>query len=631
MKIICDNCRTKYSIADEKVKGKVFKIRCKKCSNIIVVRGNQPQDGSADPAEAGEDYAGGAGAGEEYGDAPTWHLVIDQKQVGPMTGAEVRDRYAQGEIDADSYIWREGFTDWMRIAQVEDFADIAQSTMVADAAQAQAPAEQPQSWGAEAPSQEEQWGGEAAQPAWNAGAPAAATPSGWSAGGADTSRTDSDGLFGAAAPAAEDPGRDLFGTGEAGGGEAPADGGGLFGSAGAMAGDAGAAAEPAGDLFGGGGGGGGGGHQLFPQEEEPQPAVQMTGARNENSVLFSLSNLQALAMGPGGGGGGGGGGASPVVAKAASGPADGSGLIDIRSMAVGGPKPAAPSSDDGLPDLGGFAAPIAAAPVLIPAGSDERPAWLLPTIIGGSVILVGAIVTLVLVLVMRKPEPVYVAQANPGADQTQKADPATKADPAKVDEKKTETPTATEEPKKDEPGAEAKATTPTKRRHGRRRAGHGGGGGGGRKHEPAAARSSDDILGGGSSKSKSNRKRDALDDLIDGAVGSKKASRPKPSRSSAAAASSDSNLPETLSRAQIQGGMRGIKGKVQGCYDRYKVPGMANVQVKIGRNGRVNSARVVGMFAGTPTGACVQAASRSASFPRFKGAPITITYPFILR
>ena len=39
MKIVCDACSAKYSIADEKVQGKVFKIRCKKCSNIIVVRG----------------------------------------------------------------------------------------------------------------------------------------------------------------------------------------------------------------------------------------------------------------------------------------------------------------------------------------------------------------------------------------------------------------------------------------------------------------------------------------------------------------------------------------------------------------------------------------------------------------
>ena len=102
-------------------------------------------------------------------------------------------------------------------------------------------------------------------------------------------------------------------------------------------------------------------------------------------------------------------------------------------------------------------------------------------------------------------------------------------------------------------------------------------------------------------------KRDALDALIDGAIHT------------------------TLSRSQIQAGMRGIKAGVLRCYDRYKVPGMANVQVRIGRNGRVSSARVVGMFAGTPTGACVKAAARSARFPQFKGAPITITYPFILR
>ncbi len=39
MKIVCDACPAKYSISDDKVQGKVFKIRCKKCSNIIVVRG----------------------------------------------------------------------------------------------------------------------------------------------------------------------------------------------------------------------------------------------------------------------------------------------------------------------------------------------------------------------------------------------------------------------------------------------------------------------------------------------------------------------------------------------------------------------------------------------------------------
>ena len=35
MKIECEKCGAKYSIADDKVKGKTFKIRCKKCSNAI--------------------------------------------------------------------------------------------------------------------------------------------------------------------------------------------------------------------------------------------------------------------------------------------------------------------------------------------------------------------------------------------------------------------------------------------------------------------------------------------------------------------------------------------------------------------------------------------------------------------
>src|SRR4051812_29075412 len=104
MKIVCDNCATKYSIADEKVRGKVFKIRCKKCSHIIVVRGGadgnveassrEPatSDAGGFPGDEGQTIAasGGRGtpaagmaavpAGGSSGDA-VWHLVIDREQV----------------------------------------------------------------------------------------------------------------------------------------------------------------------------------------------------------------------------------------------------------------------------------------------------------------------------------------------------------------------------------------------------------------------------------------------------------------------------------------------------------------------------------------------------------------------
>ncbi|HET9621520.1 MAG TPA: zinc-ribbon domain-containing protein, partial [Kofleriaceae bacterium] len=38
MKFLCDRCNTRYSIGDERVRGKILKIRCKHCSNVITVR-----------------------------------------------------------------------------------------------------------------------------------------------------------------------------------------------------------------------------------------------------------------------------------------------------------------------------------------------------------------------------------------------------------------------------------------------------------------------------------------------------------------------------------------------------------------------------------------------------------------
>src|SRR6185312_4258681 len=117
MKIVCDNCATKYSIADEKVRGKVFKIRCKKCSHIIVVRGGA--DGSVEASRDAVPAAGGGGGGDAV-----WHLVIDREQVGPLSPAEVRQKFSNGEIDVETYAWREGFGDWLRLGSIEDFRDL---------------------------------------------------------------------------------------------------------------------------------------------------------------------------------------------------------------------------------------------------------------------------------------------------------------------------------------------------------------------------------------------------------------------------------------------------------------------------------------------------------------------------
>ncbi|MCB9644517.1 MAG: zinc-ribbon domain-containing protein [Myxococcales bacterium] len=52
MRFICDNCHAKYSIAEHKVRNKVLKIRCKRCSYVIVVRDPEAKKESDLPVAA---------------------------------------------------------------------------------------------------------------------------------------------------------------------------------------------------------------------------------------------------------------------------------------------------------------------------------------------------------------------------------------------------------------------------------------------------------------------------------------------------------------------------------------------------------------------------------------------------
>jgi hypothetical protein len=124
---------------------------------------------------------------------------------------------------------------------------------------------------------------------------------------------------------------------------------------------------------------------------------------------------------------------------------------------------------------------------------------------------------------------------------------------------------------------------------------------------------------------------DELDDLLNGAAPDKAAPAAKHSAPKEEPAGGGDNLPDQLGKSDIVSGMQKIKGKVGDCYAQFKVPGMANVAVTIGKNGHVSAATVSGSFAGTPTGSCVERAVKSAGFPPVKGSPTSINYPFMLR
>ncbi|MDD5309223.1 MAG: GYF domain-containing protein, partial [Deltaproteobacteria bacterium] len=140
MKIVCENCQAKYSIADDKVRGKVFKIRCKKCGETIVVHGDArgavaepgyapPPMPAAPPAGDGEietkvfDYSGYPGQGAD--DPAVWHIVVEGgEQQGPYTGGQLKEYVEAGSLDYETLVWREGLADWAPLKQVADLMQI---------------------------------------------------------------------------------------------------------------------------------------------------------------------------------------------------------------------------------------------------------------------------------------------------------------------------------------------------------------------------------------------------------------------------------------------------------------------------------------------------------------------------
>lgn len=118
-KLNCDQCGARYGIPTDRVRGRVLKIRCKKCSNLIRVQADQmdetpePQTLPEPPPRAQPDKV--------------WFLVIRRERVGPFTQLEVRDKFQQGEVRARTYAWRQGYDQWERLSKIPEFYDLAES------------------------------------------------------------------------------------------------------------------------------------------------------------------------------------------------------------------------------------------------------------------------------------------------------------------------------------------------------------------------------------------------------------------------------------------------------------------------------------------------------------------------
>lgn len=177
MKFLCDNCKTKYRIADEKAAGKTIRMKCQKCGHSIEVRAEitgtsvgstvPPAVAARDskpaqrpglatslatqkprPPHAAPPGSALAGAFQKAVQAPSspapvpsasaidvsvtdeWYVAINGVPVGPVRVSEIRRKAASGAVTEESLCWQEGLEEWRPIRSVSELA-----TLVREAAQ----------------------------------------------------------------------------------------------------------------------------------------------------------------------------------------------------------------------------------------------------------------------------------------------------------------------------------------------------------------------------------------------------------------------------------------------------------------------------------------------------------------
>lgn len=135
---ICNKCNAKYSIPDEKIKGKIIRIKCRKCGSPIEVNGkslitsietkktsisqqqktttNLTQQPSSQKIEVSFNQSMDefwTQFTEKHKKKREWYIGINEQPIGPLPEEEIEQKFKLGEIDENTLVWTEGYPDWI--------------------------------------------------------------------------------------------------------------------------------------------------------------------------------------------------------------------------------------------------------------------------------------------------------------------------------------------------------------------------------------------------------------------------------------------------------------------------------------------------------------------------------------
>jgi predicted Zn finger-like uncharacterized protein len=108
MKVTCHSCGAKYAIADDKVRGRRVKVRCKSCATPIVVDGYALDSGASEAAPAGG--------------SDDWSVNLSDTDQRTMSTDEIIAGWHSGLVREDAFVWKDGMDDWKPVLEVPELA-----------------------------------------------------------------------------------------------------------------------------------------------------------------------------------------------------------------------------------------------------------------------------------------------------------------------------------------------------------------------------------------------------------------------------------------------------------------------------------------------------------------------------
>src|SRR5258708_23120294 len=113
----CMSGQSRYNVADEKVQGKIVKIRCRKCGGTIVVNGTETA--ASGSTSGSSSVAKAAPVKPSAADAGPWHVNCEEDEQRTMSLSDLVEAYNEGVVTQDTFIWSEGMDDWKTLKEVE--------------------------------------------------------------------------------------------------------------------------------------------------------------------------------------------------------------------------------------------------------------------------------------------------------------------------------------------------------------------------------------------------------------------------------------------------------------------------------------------------------------------------------